>query len=449
MAKHTMDLTTGSVAKKLLIFALPILASNLLQQLYNAADTVVVGKYANDTALAAVGSTGSLIGLLLSLFIGLSAGTNVACANHFGARNTDKLRNCMHTSILLGAVCGIVLAIAGFILARPLQVMMGSPDNVIDQATLYVRIYFCGVPASLIYNFASAILRAHGDTKRPMVILAISGMVNVLLNLVFVILLHMDVAGVALATIISQYLSMAATLYLLFDPKGDCAMRTCEMRFDAEAVKEVIRVGVPSGINGAVFSLSNVILQSTINSFGDIVMAGNSAASSITGFVCLIAASFGTACVSFAGQCRGAKKYKRIDQLVVSSIIGGVLGVCVASAIITLLPRMLLGLYSNNPEVIESAVGKMLMLSWGYILYAVAENAAGCLRGMGYSSVPTILNICGICLPRLLWVYCIFPLHPTYFVLNICYPVSWLISAVLQVWYYFHCRKKLRLAYAW
>jgi putative MATE family efflux protein len=286
MAKHTMDLTTGSVTKKLLIFTMPILASNLLQQFYNAADTVVVGKFASDTALAAVGSTGSLTALILSLFIGLTAGTNVACANHYGARNREKLRKCMHTSILLGVICGIGLAIVGFALARPLQFMMGSPDNVIDQATLYVRIYFCGVPASLIYNFAAAILRAHGDTKRPMIILALSGVVNVLLNLLFVIVFHMDVAGVALATIISQYLSMVAVLYLLYDPKGECAMQKSEMQLDKAAILEVVRIGVPSGVNSALFSLSNVIVQSTINSFGDIIMAGNAASGSIGGFVC-------------------------------------------------------------------------------------------------------------------------------------------------------------------
>ena len=197
-----------------MLFTLPILASNLLQHFYNAADTVVVGKFANDTALAAVGSTGSLTALILSLFTGLAAGTNVVCANHYGARNREKLRNCMHTSVLLGVICGIGLAIVGVALARPLQVMMGSPESVIDQAVLYVRIYFCGVPASLVYNFAAAILRAHGDTKRPMIILALSGVVNVLLNLLFVIVLHMDVAGVALATISSQYLSMVAVLYV-------------------------------------------------------------------------------------------------------------------------------------------------------------------------------------------------------------------------------------------
>lgn len=449
MAKHTMDLTTGSVTKKLLLFTLPILASNLLQQFYNAADTMVVGKFASETALAAVGSTGSLISLILSLFTGLGAGTNVACANYYGARNRVKMRACMHVSMLLGLICGFALMVVGVAFARPLQVMMGSPYNVIDQATLYVRIYFLGVPASLIYNFSAAILRAHGDTKRPMIILALSGIANVLLNLLFVTVFHMDVAGVALATIISQYLSMAAALYLLFDPKGECAMQMRELKMNRDAVVEIVRVGVPSGINGIVFSLSNVILQSTVNSFGDVIMAANSASGSISGFVCLIAASFSVACVSFAGQCRGAKQYKRIDRLLINSIAGSVIGVCGASLLITLIPRVLLGLYSNNPEVIENSVERMVMVSWGYVLYAVGESTSGCLRGMGYSVMPTILNICGICVPRLLWVFFIFPLSPTFLMLNICYPVSWLISAVLQLVYYFSVRRKLRLAAVW
>lgn len=448
MSKHTMDLTTGSVTKKLLVFTMPILASNLLQQLYSAADTIVVGKFANDTALAAVGSTGSLIGLLLSIFVGLSTGTNVICANYFGARDQDKLRKSMHTSILLGIICGIVLAIIGIALAKPLLLITGTPNNVLDQALLYIRIIFLGVPASLVFNFAASILRAHGDTKRPMIILSLSGLANVLLNLLFVIAFRMDVAGVALATIISQYLSMVAVLYLLYDPQGSCAMQKREMHLDKEAVWEIVRVGVPSGINGALFSFSNVILQSSINSFGDIYMAGNAAASSITCFVYYFAVSFSIANVSFAGQCYGAKKYERIDQLMVSSTIGAVIGVCGASLVVTLMPRLLLGLYTSNPEVIDSAVDKMILLSWGYMIHAVAENAAGCLRGMGRSTMPTILNICGICLPRVVWVYCIFPMHPTYFMLNICYPLSWLISMVLQIWYYLHCRKKLRMVAA-
>lgn len=449
MAKHSMDLTTGSVMKKLLLFTLPILASNLLQHLYNAADTVVVGKFASETALAAVGSTGSLIALLLSLFTGLAAGTNVACANHYGAKNREKLRACMHVSLLLGLICGLVLMVVGVVFARPLQVMMGSPYNVIDQATLYIRIYFLGVPASLIYNFASAILRAHGDTKRPMIILALSGVLNVLLNLLFVMAFHMDVEGVALATIISQYLSMAVALYLLFDPKGDCAMERRELKFHKESVAEIVRIGVPSGINGIVFSLSNVIFQSTVNSFGDVVMAANTAGVSLGDFVCLIAASFSTGCVSYAGQCRGAKQYKRIDSLLTKSITAALVGVFSAAILITLMPRTLLGLYSNDPQVIEKAVGRVIMVSWGYSIYAVGESTSGCLRGMGYTAMPTFLNVCGVCLPRVLWIFLIFPLCPTYFMLNICYPVSWLISAALQVGYYLHIRRKLHLEGVW
>lgn len=445
-AKHTMDLTSGSVVKKLLVFALPILATNLLQQFYNAADTVIVGKFANETALAAVGSTGSLINLLLNLFLGLAVGSNVVCANHYGARDKEGLQRCMHTSVVLGLICGLFIAIVGFVLARPLLLLMGSPINVIDQATLYIRIYFCGVPASVVYNFASGILRAHGDTKRPMVILSVCGILNVLLNLVFVILLHMDVAGVALATIISQYLSTASALYLLFNPKGECAMQLRKLQLNKKTTRDIVAVGLPSGINGIVFSLSNVILQSTVNSFGDIAMAGDAAAGSITGFVYLIMAAFGVASVSFAGQCRGAKKFDRIDQLMKWSILISIGLVCLAALLVTAIPRVLLGFYTNSNEVIEAGMTKLLLLSWCYMIYPISEVAVGCMRGMGYSTAPTVLNLCGICMPRLLWVFLVFPLNPTLPMLYICYPVSWLISALLQLCCYLRCRKKLRSA---
>lgn len=444
MAKHTMDLTTGSVTKKLLLFMLPILATNLLQQFYTAADTAVVGKFASETALAAVGSTSHITSLLLSLFVGLATGANVACARYRGAQNKFKLRICMHTSILLGLVCGLFLGIVGFILTRPILVLMGSPENVIDQSTLYVRIFFLGVPASVMYNFASAILRAHGDTKRPMVILGISGLLNVLLNLLFVIVFRMDVAGVALATIISQYFSMAAALFLLFDPKCEFKMSRKELRFDSEAVREIVQIGLPAGINSSLYGIANVILQSTVNSFGDVFMAASAASSNVTAFMHIIMGSFSTACVSFAGQCSGAKNFNRIEKMVVSCIIGSMLSILMFDLVVTAFHRTLLGCFTNNPEVVSIAMGKLLLNSWGYLPCCISDPLVGCLRGTGRSTMPTVLNICGICIPRLLWIFFIFPLNPTFVMLNVSYPVSWAISTVLQIVYYLHCRKKIQ-----
>ena len=444
MAKHSMDLTTGSVTKKLLLFMLPILATNLLQQLYTAADTAVVGKFASETALAAVGSTSHLTSLLLSLFVGLATGTNVVCAKCFGARNREKLRVYMHTSLVLGAICGLCLAVAGFALTRPILVLMGSPKNVIDQSTLYVRIFFLGVPASLMYNFASAILRAHGDTKRPMVILGISGLVNVLLNLLFVIGFHMDVAGVALATIISQYFSMAAALYLLFNPKNEFRMKPRELRLEAAAVGQILRIGLPAGINSSLYGIANVILQSTVNSFGDVYMAASAASSNVTAFMHIIMGSFTTACVSFAGQCSGAKKFDRIEKMLVSCIVGSTLSILLFDAVVTLFHRELLGCFTNNPEVVTIAMEKLLLNSWGYLVCCISDPLVGALRGTGRSTMPTVLNVGGVCITRLLWIFLIFPLNPTFLMLNVCYPVSWGFSTVLQVVYYLHCRKKIQ-----
>jgi putative MATE family efflux protein len=360
----------------------------------------------------------------------------------------DQVKETVHTSVAISIIGGVIFGILGFIVSPIILSWMGTPENIVDMAALYLKLYFLGLPAMSLYNFGSSILRSLGDTKRPLFYLIIGGIVNVVLNLIFVAGFGMDVEGVALATIISQYLSMAAALYLLFDPKGDCAMKKRELKMNGESVEEIVRIGVPTGINGIVFSLSNVILQSTVNSFGDVIMAANSVSGSISGFVCLIAATFSNACVSFAGQCCGAKQYKRIDSLLLNSIACSVIGVCAASLLVTLIPRVLLGLYTNNPDVIDNAVERMVMVSWGYVLYAVGESTSGCLRGMGYSTMPTVLNICGICLPRVLWVFFIFPLNPTFFVLNICYPVSWFVSAVMQVIYYLHCRKKKQALFA-
>ena len=444
MAKHTMDLTTGPVTKKLLLFMLPILASNLLQQFYTAADTAVVGKFASETALAAVGSTSHLTSLLLSLFVGLATGTNVVCAKYRGAQNEDKLRSCMHTSLLLGLACGLFLGSVGFALTRPILELMGSPDTVIDQSTLYVRIFFLGVPASLLYNFASAILRAHGDTKRPMIILGISGLMNVLLNLLFVIVLHMDVAGVALATIISQYFSMAAALYMLFTPNGEFKMNVKELKFDSADVGEIVGIGLPTGINSSLYGIANVILQSTVNSFGDVVMAASAASTNVTAFMHIIMGAFSTACVSFTGQCAGAKKFDRIEKMLVSCIVGSTIGILLYDVVVTIFHREFLGCFTNNPEVVNIAREKLLLNSWGYLVCCISDPLVGVMRGSGRSTMPTVLNISGICIPRLLWIFFIFPLNPTFLMLNISYPVSWGISTVVQVCYYLNIRKKIK-----
>ncbi len=443
--KHTMDLTNGPVTAKLMAFTMPILASNLLQHLYNAADRAVVGKFAanGDVALAAVGSTGSAITLLVKLVLGLALGAKGVCANMRGAANHRGLRRAMHTSILLALVSGIAAMVLGICVAEPFLLLMGSPESVIESATLYTRIYFVGFPFQLIYNFGASILRAHGDTKRPMTILAVSGLVNVALNLVFVILFHMDVDGVAWATVASQVISAAVVLWILFKPDGGYDLNISELRFHKQEMAAIARVGIPSGLNGMVFSVSNVTIQASVNSLGEIAMAGNTAAATYTGLVYQVLAAFYTACVSFGGQCYGAKKYKRIDRLVGVSMILSCTLIVLLSVAATIFPYFFLGLFTNSRAAMKNGLAPLLIVSWGYVIYSMSEVFLGALRGMRRSGVPTLLNVVAICLPRLIWVFFAFPMNPTIGFLHWCYPISWVISATAQGVYYFLVRKKL------
>lgn len=442
--RKTMDLTNGPIMRKLIIFAMPILLSNLLQHLYHAADKAVVGQFAGTAALAAVGVPGSMISTILGLFTGLAVGANIVCANFRGAQKQDHLQRSMHTGILLSVICGFVMAVVGYLLTEPAIRLMQTPAELEDQAGLYMKIYFCGVPASLVFNFGSSILRAHGDTKRPMMILSVSGLANVLLNLAFVLLFDMAVAAVALATVVSQVISAVWVLRVLFDPNGEFKMSFRGLRLHKEELLAIVRVGIPCGINGILFSVSNTILQSTVNTFGETVIAGNVAADGISGLVYQILIAFYTACVSFSGQCYGAKKYSRIDRLFRDSCLAcsGII-VLVATAA-TLFPRQLMGIFNQDPAVLDAGFPKLMICCWGYILYSISENLLGCLRGMKRSGVPTVLNVVGICLPRLIWIYVFFPMNPTVMMLYLCYPISYVISITLQGSYYIYTRKKLK-----
>jgi len=440
----SMDLTRGSVFKKLVVFAFPILISNLLQQLYHAADVVVVGNFAKNStvSLAAVGSTGSITTLLLNLFLGLSMGANVICANLFGARKKEELRRAMETALIVAAFSGLLVGAAGFFFARPLLGLMGSPDSVIDEATRYMQIIFLGQPASLVYNFGAGILRAHGDTKRPMYILSVAGIFNVVLNLVFVIVFHLDAAGVAIATIIAHYLSAIAVLILLFSPHGDFRLSLTRLRFDRKLFGKILRIGIPGGINGMVFSLSNVVIVSAVNSLGDVVVAGNSAAASVDSVVFQILSAIYSACISFAGQNFGAKSFKRIDRLLWQSILltEGILAVI--CLFIGWNPAFFIGLFTKEAAVIRVGIPRLLTVVRGYLIYAVSEMCIGCLRGMGKSMVPTVLNLVSICVPRMIWTLLVFPHHANFAFLMLCYPISWVFSSVSQLICYLVCRRR-------
>lgn len=444
MAK-TMDLTNGAVSKKLVIFALPLIVSNLLQHLYNAADKLVVGRFSaqGTEALAAVGATGGAITLVLGLFTGIAVGVNIVCANLRGARKEVELRRCMHTALLLSLIAGLMVMLLGAAISKPMLRLMNVPESVLPLSNLYMVIYFLGSPMSLVYNAGSAILRSYGDTRRPMTILAVSGLVNVVLNFVLVLFCGMGVEGVALGTIAAQAVSAIWVLWILFSPNDAYHLTWRELKIDSRQTGTLLRIGVPCSLNGIAFSLSNMLLQSTINSFGPIMIAGNTASDSFTGLLYQVLVGFYSACVSFAGQCYGAQKYKRIDRLLFVAC-AYIVSFCIAFALVgTLFPEQLIGLFDKNPEVIRAGMPKFFICCWGYVLYGVCEVILGCLRGIKQSAVPTVINILSICVFRAIWIWLVFPLSPTPGMVYACYPVSWVLSLIGLGYWYIRCRKKL------
>ncbi len=445
-----MDLTQGSVFKKLFAFAFPLWLATLVQQIYHAADVIVVGKFAENstTALAAVGSTGSVTNMILNIFLGLSVGAGVCCANFYGAKNYRGLRKVMTTALISSVVGGVLVCVLGLLVSRPLLVLMGSPEDVIDQANLYMRIIFLGKPAVLVYNTCSAIMRAHGEAKRPMYILTVTGLVNVALNLVLVICFHMDVDGVAIATIVSQWLSAAVSVYLLFHPMGEYRLKLSEFEFDKKEFAKIVRIGGPAGLNGMVFNLSNTVVISAVNAMGSVVVAAVSAATSVSTLVYTIPSAFSSACVSFAGQNYGARKFKRVDQCLWNGILIVEVMFFAANVFLTLFPELFLGLYTDNREVITTAIPKLYITGWGYMIYTVSEMANGCQRGFGKSMGPTVLNILCICGVRVAWVMFVFPfMEQNLISLYVVFPISWMCSAIAQLISYYRSRnKKMRLA---
>ena len=441
----TKDLTVGPVAKNLVLFVLPIIFSNLMQQLYTVADRIVVGQFAaNGTAaLAAVGSTGSATSMVLSLFNGLASGVSILCANLRGAREEEKLRKTMHTALLLLGVSGLFLLVVGVLFARPLMQLINVPADMLDLACLYVKIFFLGVPASLVYNTGSAILRAHGDTRRPMMILAVSGLVNVALNLVLVVLFNMSVAGVAIATVVSQVVSAVWVLSILFSRKDIFRLRRQELRIHPKTAKRLLGVGIPCGINSIAFCVPNMILQATVNTFGTAVVAGNVAADSITILLIQLMVGFYSGTVSFVGQNYGAQKYKRVDRSVGTAAALSCGLILVVSTLVMVFSQPLMALFNGDPEVIRAGTPKLNLYCSFCALYAASEVLLGAVRGLKKTLVPSIINISAICGIRILWIYCIFPLRPTVDMVYWCYPISWVFSSLGLLGTYLYYRKKL------
>lgn len=425
---RTMDMTQGPLLTQVLVFALPIMLSGILQLLFNAADTIVVGRFAGNEALAAVGSVGSLNNMIISLFIGLSVGANVLVARYTGSRNDRAVSDTVHTSVLLSLVGGVLLMIVGVLLARPLLELMGSPEDVIGLAVLYVRIIFLGMPVQMLYNFCAAILRAVGDTQRPLYYLTVAGVVNVLLNLVFVILLHLSVAGVALATIISQAISALLVTRALLNMEGPTRLFLHRLRIHPGKLREIIRIGLPAGIQSSVFSLSNVVIQSSVNSFGSVVIAGNAASSNVGNFVYQAMNTFQQAITCFAGQNIGARKPRRIVSAIRVCMFWAVSFGVVLGLFSCVFGPQLLSLFSADPAVIAAGMERQVIVCAPYFLCGMMDVMTGALRGIGYSFLPMIVSILGACAFRLFWVFTVFAAYPTLPCLMLSYPVSWLLT---------------------
>ena len=433
---RSADLTSGPMLQKIILFSVPLAASSILQLLFNAADVVVVGRFAGSTALAAVGSNGALINLLVNLFVGLSLGANVVAARCFGARDEKGVQDTVHTAVALGLVSGVLLAVVGFCAARGLLELMSCPEDVISLSTLYLKIYFIGMPMTMLYNFSSALLRAVGDTKRPLYCLAAAGLINVVLNLVFVILFQMSVAGVALATIISQAVSAVLVVIALMRRTDACKLYLNKLRFYKPQLAKILRIGLPAGIQSALFAISNVLIQSSVNSFGDVFMSGNAAASNLEGFVYVCLNAFHQSAVNFVGQNAGAKQYHRVRQtlwicLGCVTVVGLVLG----SLVYVFGPSLLSIYITDSPEAISYGMTRLAFICLPYFTFGMMDVTTGALRGIGASFVPMMISVLGVCGLRIVWIYTIFqiPQYHTPQCLYLSYLVSWVITFIVQL----------------
>ena len=433
----------GSIMDKLISFSLPLMLSGILQLMFNAVDIVVVGRFSGSQALAAVGSTTALINIFTNLFIGISLGANVLAARFYASGKEKEMSETVHTAITLALISGIIMAVVGLVLAKLALELMGTPSDVIELSTLYMRIYFCGMPFFMLYNYGAAILRAVGDTKRPLIFLIISGVANAGLNMILVIIFHMGVAGVGIGTVISQLISCILVLRCLYKSEGCYQLRFSKLRIQKVYLRQIFQVGIPAGIQSTVINFSNALLQSSVNSFGSTAMAGYTAANNILGFLYVSVNAVTQACMSFTSQNYGVGKYKRMDRvlincLILSVVISGVLG-CGSYAFGT----EILKVYTEDPKVIQCGLEILSMTTVTYFLCGIMDLFPGALRGMGRSGVPMILSIIGTVGTRIVWIFMLFPQHRSLEFLFISYPASWLFTIVMQVICFYFVRKQV------
>lgn len=442
--KYEIDMCSGTILPKLLRLTLPLMLSSVLQLLFNAADIIVVGNFAGENSLAAVGSTTALVNLITNLFLGLSTSANILTSMFMGAGKNERVNKTVHTSICLSIASGLIMTVFGVIFADKLLILMNTPKEILSLSTLYLRIYFFGMIAMMIYNFGSSVLRSKGDTKRPLYYLTFAGIINVLLNLLFVIVFKMDVAGVALATAISQCISAFLIIRCLMKEDDAFRFEFRKMRFDRKIVARMLKIGIPAGFQGVVFSLSNVVIQSSINGFGAIVMAGSAAAASIEGFIWVSMNSFSQGALTFMSQNIGGGKYTRINRIaVITCACAAVTGIILGNAAY-FLAEPLINIYDSRAAVVEAGTIRMGLVCCFYFTCGLMDCIVGNIRGMGFAVTPTIVSLIGACGLRILWIATIFqiPRFHTEFMLFLSYPITWIITFAVHLICYIFMRKK-------
>lgn len=445
--RANLDLTEGPVLRKLFLFAVPLLMNSLTQTLYSTVDKVMVGQFVSTSAMAAVGASSPPLNLMINLFAGIALGVNVNCANLRGAKKDRELAEGSHTAVLLGLLVGILIAAAGAPLARPLLVGMDTPGNILEDASLYMLIRLLAGPTWMMGVFMANVFYGHGNSRLPMVLNIFSGLANVILNSLFIFVFGMGVEGVALATIAAEAINAVVYFIVLYNPRGQYRLKLKELKLHRLHVRKILAVGIPAGIGNIAFSLSNVLLQSSVNSFGEAVVAGNSAADSITTYVGSIMSSLSSAALSATSQCYGAGKHKRVDEIAIKACLGCIGLIIAASGLITLLCRPLLGLFVKKDtegwqEVVELGIPKLMIVCWGYIIFTIPQVLAAILKGLRAATAATLCNMGGVIVPRLLWIWFVVPHMHTPGMLYAIYPISWSVSAVLLLITYFHYRKK-------
>lgn len=454
MKNYEIDMCHGPLFGKIILFALPLTLTYILQLLFNAADLIIIGHYAHYNAMAAVGATMNLNSLVINIFIGLSVGTNVVTARYIGANEPEKVRRAVHTSMTVALYGGIALMFIGLAVAKPLLVLMRTPEEILSLSCTYIWICFCAIPFIMIYNFGCAVLRSVGDTRRPLFFLIIAGIVNVILNLFFVIVCGMDVGGIALATAISHGIAAGLILRTLLTSQGICYLRLKELGIDREIFSDILKIGVPAGLQSSCFAISNMTIQSSINSFGALAMAGTTAVLGLEGIVYVGSFAFHQTAISFVAQNLGARKFKRILKSLYSCFLCATIVTSVMGWAFFVFGREILTIFNPNPEVIDWGILRMKILFTTYGLCGIMDVASGGLRGLGYSFTSTVVSLLGTCVFRVWWVFMIFPHYQTMENLMLSYPISWfLVAFVSSALLFFIYRKLLnshcRIATPW